>query len=97
MKNRLWGPVDPPSRIRVNREKLDLAYKMYIRPHLEYGDVIFHGSAQYLINSIESVQYQAGLIVTGWKKQAAINFIRSLAGSLYPKGASFADCAFIIR
>ena len=42
---------------------------MYIRPHLEYGDVIFHVSAQYLMDSIESVQYQAGLIVTGcWKK-----------------------------
>ena len=25
----------------LNRPKLDLAYKMHVRPHLEYGDVIF--------------------------------------------------------
>ena len=26
----------------LDRSKLDIAYKLYVRPHLEYGDVIFH-------------------------------------------------------
>ena len=26
----------------VDRNVLDLSYKMYVRPHLDYGDVIFH-------------------------------------------------------
>lgn len=52
----------------INREKLDLAYKMHVRPHLEYGDVIFHARSADLMKLIESVQYQAGLIVGGcWK------------------------------
>ena len=41
---------------------------MYVRPHLEYGDIIFHDCAIYLMKMLESVQYQAGLIATGcWK------------------------------
>ena len=26
----------------LTREKLDLTYKMHVRPYLDYGDVIFH-------------------------------------------------------
>ena len=36
-----------------------MAYKLYIRPHLDYGDVIFHNQV------IEQVQYKAALIVIG--------------------------------
>jgi hypothetical protein len=52
----------------VNRRILDLTFKMHVRPHLEYGDIIFHNCAKDLMDMIESVQYQAGLIVTGcWR------------------------------
>ena len=52
----------------VNRKILDLTYIMHVRPHLEYGDVIYHNCAEYLMNQLESIQYQAGLIATGcWK------------------------------
>ena len=41
---------------------------MHVRPHLEYGDVIFHDCSKYLMDLLESVQYKAGLICTGcWK------------------------------
>ena len=26
----------------VSREALDQVYKLYIRPHLDYGDIIYH-------------------------------------------------------
>ena len=26
----------------VNRKTLELTYKMHVRPHLEYGDIMFH-------------------------------------------------------
>ena len=33
-----------------------------------YGDIIFHDCAKYLMDMLESIQYQAGLIATGcWK------------------------------
>ena len=43
-------------------------YKMYVRPHLDYGDIIFHDQLKDSMQLLESVQYQAALIVTGcWK------------------------------
>ena len=49
----------------VSRKVLDLSYKLYVRPHLDYGDVIFHNQRTDLMNLIEQVQYKAALIVSG--------------------------------
>ena len=49
----------------VSRGVLDLAYKLYVRPHLDYGDVIYHNQREDLMNLIEQIQYKAALIVTG--------------------------------
>ena len=58
---------------------LDQVYKMYVRPHLDYGDVIYHipqsqsifsysTSLHPLMERIEQVQYQAALAITGcWR------------------------------
>ena len=37
---------------------------MYVRPHLDYGDVIYHDQLVDMMNALESIQYQAGLIIT---------------------------------
>ena len=47
-------------------------YKLYVRPHLDYGDLIYHKdypeASLSLTKRLESVQYTAGLAVTGaWK------------------------------
>ena len=39
---------------------LDKTYKMYVRPHLDYGDVILHDQLTDMMNSLEFIQYQAG-------------------------------------
>ena len=49
----------------VSRDILNMTYKLYVRPHLDYGDVIFHDQLADMMKSIESVQYKAALIVTG--------------------------------
>ena len=53
----------------VTRDVLDQMYKLCVRPHLGYGDVLYH---QYnpnfslnLTTVLESVQYSAALAVTG--------------------------------
>ena len=58
---------------------LDLIYKLYIRPHLDFCDVIFHIPSitnpfdssinlNYLMNTLERIQYHAALAITGcWK------------------------------
>ena len=47
----------------VSKKVLDLSYKLYVRPHLDYGDVIFNNQWTELMNLIE--QYKAALIVSG--------------------------------
>ena len=56
------------------RNTLSDFYKLYIRPHLDYGNAIYHvpegddGSKSYLMEKFESVQYSAALAVTGtWR------------------------------
>ena len=49
----------------VSRHILNMTYKLYVRPHLDYGDIIFHDQLSDMMKSIESVQYKAALIVTG--------------------------------
>ena len=52
----------------VTSKILDLTYKMYVRPHLEYGDIIFHDQLSNMMEALERIQYQAGLIVSKcWK------------------------------
>ena len=61
------------------RHTLSELYKLYFRPHLDYGDVIYHIPAKVcefsqniilsnLMEKLESVQYSAALAVTGtWR------------------------------
>ena len=53
-------------RISIPRNSLLTIYKSFIRPHIDYGDIIYHqpnnGS---LCQKIESIQYQAALAITG--------------------------------
>ena len=64
------------------RHTLNEMYKLYVRPHLDYGDVIYHiphnicefSHSVVLTNimeKLESVQYSAALAVTGaWRGTA---------------------------
>ena len=65
----------------VTYQVLEIIYKLYVRPHLDYGDILYHiantnknkeifelFSCVSLLQQIESIQYQAARIVTGaWK------------------------------
>ena len=53
----------------TTRPVLDKMYKMYVRPHLDYGDVIYHDQLKDSMQLLESVQYQAALAVTGCCKR----------------------------
>ena len=49
----------------VDRNVLELSYKLYVRPHLDYGDIIYHNQRVDLMKLIEQVQYKASLVVSG--------------------------------
>ena len=40
----------------ATRDKLSLMYKLYVRPHLDYGDVIYHNQLAESTSMLESVQ-----------------------------------------
>jgi hypothetical protein len=52
----------------LNRFTLEKMYFSFIRPILEYGDVVWDTQTHYLINKIENVQSEAARIVTGGTK-----------------------------
>ena len=65
---------------------LDLIFKLYIRSHLDFCDVIFHMSSitnpfdssinlNYLMNTLERIQYHAPLAITGFWKGTNLNRI----------------------
>ena len=52
----------------VHRDVLDQMYKLYVRPHLDYGDIIYHNQNLHLMSKLESTQYDAALAVSGaWR------------------------------
>ena len=75
------------------RHTLNELYKLYVRPYLDYGDVIYHIPAKVcefsqnivlpnLMEKIESVQYSGALAVTGtWRGTSRANCMQSLAGN----------------
>ena len=52
------------------RSSLLTIYKSFVRPHLDYGDVIYdQPNNSCLSDKIESVQYNAALAITGAIKE----------------------------
>ena len=50
----------------LSRKSLLAIYKSFVRPHLDYGDIIYDKpNVQTFIDRIESVQYNAALAITG--------------------------------
>ena len=70
----VFSSVNKHSALYLSRNTLSELYKLYVRPHLDYGDVIYHVpqrddcSGNYLMEKLESVQYSTALVVTGtWR------------------------------
>ena len=63
--NKLIGTIKHLS-FHPPRKSLLTIYKSFVRPHLDYGDIIYDNPEnKTLINKLEKVQYQACLAVTG--------------------------------
>ena len=67
----------------VNREVLDQIYKLHVRPHLDYGDILYHKydpeMRQGFTKKLEQVQYSAALAVSGaWKGTSGQRILQEL-------------------
>ncbi len=84
----------------VNREVLNMTYKMHVRPHLEYGDVIYHNQSKEAMSLLERIQYQAGLIVSGcWQGTSKIKLYDELGWESLDERRKFhrLSCYFKIK
>ena len=57
----------------LDRKTLEKIYLTFIRPILEYADVIWDNKTLFLINKLENVQIEAARIVTGGTRLVSIN------------------------
>ena len=67
----------------VSRDILDQIYKLYVRPHLDYGDIIYHKyDPEMRLNftqRLEQTQYCAALAVAGaWRGTSRERLYREL-------------------
>ena len=67
----------------VSRDVLDQIYKLYVRPHLDYGDIIYHKyDPEFKLDfrkRLESTQYSAALAVSGAWRGTQTRFTKNLA------------------
>ena len=52
-------------KYRFNRKTLEILYKSYILPHLDYADVLWDNCPAVLANELENVHLEALRIITG--------------------------------
>ena len=57
-----------PLKYKLFRNTLETIYIAYVRPILEYGDVIFDNCTENLKSDLENIQIRAAQIVTGAKR-----------------------------
>ena len=67
-------------KFRLDRKSLEITYTAFIRPILEYGDVVWDNCSQYENQEIEKVQIEAARIVTGTTKLISLNLLYTETG-----------------
>ena len=63
----------------LDRESLQIIYTSFIRPILEYSDVVWD-ITQYEVNAIQKNQYEAAKIVTGATKLVSLDMLNQETG-----------------
>ena len=86
----------------ISRNVLDQIYKLYVRPHLDYGDIIYHRydpeMQSHFTRTLEQTQYSAALAVTGaWRGTSRQRLYKELGWeSLYDRRWYRRLCHFFV-
>ena len=60
----------------ASSDTLDQMYKLFVRPYLDYGGVIYHDQNISLSRKLESIQYEAALVMNcAWKGAITDNLL----------------------
>ena len=82
IKAKAWNRINVMRKLKfkLDRKSLQTMYFSFIRPVLEYADVIWNNCTQYESNELEKIQNEAARIVTGATKLVSINSLLSETG-----------------
>ena len=85
-------------KLNLNREKLNLMYKIYVRPHLDYGDVIYHDQLTEMMKKLKvsNIMLLSLYLIAG-KVLVWIKFTQSLAGRVLMTEEIFVALVSITR
>ena len=82
IKTKAWHRVNIMRKLKftLDRKSLQTIYISFIRPLLEYVDVVWDNCTQYEENELEQIQNEAPRIVTGATKLVSIQSLLSETG-----------------
>ena len=77
IKAKAWNRINVMRKLKfkLDRKSLQTMYFSFIRPVLEYADVIWNNCTQYESNELEQIQNEAARIVTGATKLVSIKVV----------------------
>jgi len=77
-----WKRINIMRKLKylLDRNSLQTVYFSFIRPLLEYADVVWDNCTQYEANELEKIQHEAGRIVTGTTQFVSIEKLHMETG-----------------
>ena len=74
VKEKAWSRVNAMRKLKFDfdRKSLETVYLTFIRPILEYADIVWDNCTQYEKNELDKIQNEAARIVTGTTKLVSI-------------------------
>ena len=74
VKEKAWTRINAMKKLKFDfdRKSLETVYLTFIRPILEYADVVWDNCTQYEKNELDKIQNEAARIVTGTTKLVSI-------------------------
>ena len=75
IKDKAWFRINIMRKLKfkLDRKSLEIIYTTFIRPLLEYGDVIWDNCTQYEKLELEKIQNEAATIATGTTILVSLN------------------------
>ena len=75
IKDKAWTRINIMRKLKfkLDRKSLEIIYTAFIRPILEYGDVVWDNCAQYEKDELEKIQHETARIATGTTRLISIN------------------------
>ena len=82
IKTKAWQRINIMRKLKflLDRKSLQTIYFFFIRPLLEYADVVWDNCTQYEVDELEKIQNEAARIVTGATRLVSINLLHCETG-----------------